>query len=93
MMYNCNCSTLCTTATTKNRMRVVRSGDGAGLLPVPVRATTLAYSREGVCCACSKCETGGLFFNFFILSILSSFSEASSRDTAGHTEILYSRPL
>ena len=28
-----------------------RSGDGAGLLPVPRRPTTLAYVRAGACCA------------------------------------------
>ena len=54
------------------------------------RPTTLAYSREGACCACRRCGTGGLFFFFvfffffffffvlFISSILSSFSDASS---------------
>ena len=40
--------------------------------------TTLAYSRAEACCACSRCGTGGLFFNFFISSILTSFSNASS---------------
>ena len=59
---------------------------------MPVRPTTLAYSREGACCACRRCGTGGLFcfflfcfvfvvvgfFVLFISSILSSFSDASS---------------
>ena len=63
---------------------VVGSGDGAGYLPVPGRPTTLAFSRAGACCVCSRCGTGGLFFFFFffliffISSILSSFSDASS---------------
>ena len=44
------------------------------------KGTTLAYGRTRACCACSRCETGGLFFVFFffISSILSSFSNASS---------------
>ena len=44
------------------------------------RQTTLAYSKEEACCACSRCGTGGPFFCvfFFISSILSSFSNASS---------------
>ena len=45
------------------------------------RPTTLAYGRAGACCACSRCGMGGLFFFFFFflnLSILSSFSNASS---------------
>ena len=29
---------------------------------MPGRPTTLAYGREGACCACSRCGTGGLFF-------------------------------
>ena len=66
---------------TNNNMKkkwVVGSGDGAGYLPVPGLTTTLAYGRAGACCACSRCVTGGLFFIFFISSILSSFSNASS---------------
>ena len=41
---------------------------------------TLAYGRSGVCCDCSRCGTGGLFFVVvvFISSIRSSFSNASS---------------
>ena len=46
---------------------------------MPGRPTTLAYGRAGACCACSRCGTGGLFF-FFISSILSFFSNASSVD-------------
>ena len=43
------------------------------------RPTTLAYGRARACCPCSRCWTGGLFFYiFFISSILSSFSNASS---------------
>ena len=46
---------------------------------MPGRPTTLAYCRAGACCACSSCVMGGLFFIlFFISSILSSFSNASS---------------
>ena len=53
--------------------------DGAGQLPVPGRPTTLAYGRAGACWACSRCGMGGLFLNFFFISsILSSFSNASS---------------
>ena len=44
-----------------------------------------AYGRAGDCCACSRCETGRLFFLFcfffvvvVVLSRLSSFSKASS---------------
>ena len=56
--------------------------------------TTLAYGRAGACCACSRCGKGGLFLFFFISSILSSFSNASSLgEMAGHTEIFWSRPL
>ena len=36
---------------------------------MPGRPTTLAYSRAGASCACSRCGTGGLFF--ILLSRLS----------------------
>ena len=49
---------------------------------MPGRPTTLVYGRAGACCACSRCGTGVLFFFclfvFFISSILSSVSNASS---------------
>ena len=48
---------------------------------MPGRPTPLAYGRAGACCACSRCGTGRLFLLmlfFFISSILSSFSYASS---------------
>ena len=45
---------------------------------MPGRPTSLAYGRVGVCCTCSRCGTGGMFFVYsFISSILSSFSNAS----------------
>ena len=61
-------------------MWVVGSGDGAGKLLVPGCPITLVYGRAGACYACSRCGTGVLFFSvfFFLLSILSSFSYASS---------------
>ena len=45
---------------------------------VPMRPATLACGRAGACCACSRCWMGGLILFFFILSVLSSFSNASS---------------
>ena len=59
---------------------VVGLGDVAGQLPVPGCSTTLEYGRAWACCACNRCGTDGLFFGcfFVILSILSSFSNASS---------------
>ena len=52
---------------------VVGLGDGAGLLPVPGRPATFAYTRARACCACSRCGTGGLYFFFiFHLSSLSN---------------------
>ena len=46
---------------------------------MPGCPTALAYGRTGACCACSRCRTGVFFFFvFFISSILSSFSNASS---------------
>ena len=57
---------------------VVGSGDGAGQLPVPGRPTTLAYGRGLLCFQQVRDGWAVFFFFFFILSILFSFSNASS---------------
>ena len=49
---------------------VAGSGDGAGLLPVSGRPTTLAYGRAGACCACSRCGMDGLFFVCFCFHLV-----------------------
>ena len=49
------------------KMWVVGSGDGAGLLAVPGRPTTLAYGRVRACYACSRCGMDGLCFICFNL--------------------------
>ena len=81
LSFNCNFIKISNESKDKELivLWVVGSGDGAGYLPVPGRPTTLAYGRAGAYCACSRCETGALFFIFFFISsILSSFSNASS---------------
>ena len=44
-----------------------------GKLPVPGRPTNLDYSRARTYCACSNCGWG-LFWTFFLSSIISLFS-------------------
>ena len=38
-------------------------------LPVPGRPATFVYSRARACCACSRYETGGLYFFLYFSSI------------------------
>ena len=53
----------------------------------------LAYGSAGACCACSRCETSGLSFYFHLVYPVFLFKRLISWETAGHTEILWSRPV
>ena len=61
-------------------MGVVGSGDGAGKLPVQGRPTNSAYGRQGPAVLAAVAGWVDCFFFsfFFISSILSAFSNASS---------------
>ena len=67
---------------------MVGSGDGAGSLLVPGRPTTLAYGRtRAAVLAAGAGRVGCFFFFFFTLSSLCLICW----ETAGHSEILWSR--
>ena len=59
---------------------MVGSGDGAGYLPPPGRPTTstLAYGKAGAAVLATGVGRVGYVLYFSILSIISSFSNASS---------------
>ena len=64
-------------------IKISRFGGPAKTMLGHPATCTLAYSRAGACCACSRCRKGWAVFLFFVVfffisSILSSFSNASS---------------